>query len=284
MKTHKILVATELDELSARVTEFAVNLSVQLGVPELVLLNVIIPAATQAFSATGDVSTYNTQEINLFNTELMKKHQRLVREEALKFSTKKVKIKPYVRFNDSKTDLNSYIEYFNAGIVVFGSRDEDNFLNQIFGIDSEELLRKVDYPSIILKDDTIYGNIKDILVAIDVSGKNQSGLKDIAHFASLIKAKMHLLHVVIDGETSPDEAIEKLSNLAKEFELVNYAINVVNNNNLEIGIKSFVRKNNPDMIAVQSQGKGKIWKLIFGSSTRDIIRETAKPVFVSKIR
>jgi len=65
---------------------------------------------------------------------------------------------------------------------------------------------------------------------------------------------------------------------------------LVNNDSLEDGIRHFVRKHNPDMIAVLSQGKGKIHKLIFGSnaediisSTEGIIKETDKPVFVSKI-
>jgi len=179
--------------------------------------------------------------------------------------------------------LNGYIEYFDAGLVLFGSRDEDNFLNQIFGIDSEKIVRKVDYPVIILKEETNCSMIRDILVAIDVNEKDQGGLNDIAQFADLSESRMHLLHVVINGETSPDESIEKLNMLAKEFELSNYTINVVNNNNLEDGIKGFVRKNNPDMIAVQSQGKGKIRKLIFGSSTQGIIKEVDKPVFVSMI-
>lgn len=283
MKTKKILVATELDELSANVTKFAVGIATQLNISEIVLLNIIKPVHPQSFSATGDVMVSDGQSIDRFNTELMRKHQTLVEREANKFSTDKVIIKPYVRFNDSKTDLNGYIEYFKAGLVVFGSRDEDNFLNQIFGIDSEKLIRKIDYPAIILKDKTNYDVIKEILVAIDVSEDEQGGLKDIAQFADYIDAKIHLVHVIIDGETSPDISIEKLDNLAKEFKLTNYTINVVDNINLEDGIKSFVRKNSPDMIAVQSQGKGKIRKLIFGSGTQNIISEINKPVFVSKI-
>ncbi|MDD4673870.1 MAG: universal stress protein [Bacteroidales bacterium] len=283
MKTTKMLVTTELDELSAKVARFAVNLSTQLGAAELVLLNVIVPVTNQTFSATGDSSISNTKDINLFNAALLKKHQALVTKEAEKLTTEKLKVRPIVRFSDSKTDLNGYMEYFNANVAVFGSRDEHSFLNKFFGIDSEEVVRKVDYPSIILKDETNYGDIKNILVAIDVNEDNQSGLNDIANFAKQLEAKMHLLHVLVDGEASSDEAIEKLNSLAKEFKLINYAINVVNNTNLEDGIKGYVRKNKVDMIAVQSQGKGKIKNLIFGSSTQDIIKENDKPVFVSKI-
>lgn len=283
MKRNKILVATELDELSAKITKFAVNLSAQMGESEVILLNIILPVNPQTFTITGETTIQSTQDISVINDELMKKHRLLAAEEATRLSTKRVKIRPVVRFNDSKTDLNSYINYYNAGLVVFGSRDEQSFFNQIFGSDSEKLVRKVDYPSIILKDEAGYSDIKKILVAIDVNEKDQSGLKDIEHFAKSINAKMQLLHVIIDERTAPDEAIEKLNNLAKDFELANYSINVVNSDNLEDGIKGFVRKNNTDMIAALSQGKGKIKNLIFGSSTQDIIKEIDKPVFVSKI-
>ncbi|MFO8023445.1 MAG: universal stress protein [Perlabentimonas sp.] len=283
MKRNKILVATELDELSAKITKFAVNLSAQMGESEVILLNIILPVNPQTFTITGETTIQSTQDISVINDELMKKHRLLAAEEATRLSTKRVKIRPVVSFNDSKTDLNSYINYYNAGLVVFGSRDEQSFFNQIFGSDSEKLVRKVDYPSIILKDEAGYSDIKKILVAIDVNEKDQSGLKDIEHFAKSINAKMQLLHVIIDERTAPDEAIEKLNNLAKDFELANYSINVVNSDNLEDGIKGFVRKNNTDMIAALSQGKGKIKNLIFGSSTQDIIKEIDKPVFVSKI-
>jgi nucleotide-binding universal stress UspA family protein len=94
---------------------------------------------------------------------------------------------------------------------------------------------------------------------------------------------MQLLHVITDDAFSSDRAIEKLRELAIKNMFGNYDINVVNNDNLEHGIRSFVRKYNPDMVAVLSQGKGKLKKMIYGSSTDDIIKESDKPVFVSKI-
>lgn len=283
MATQKILVSTELDELSAKITEFAVGLSAQLGASELILLNVIIPARVHTFSTTGDISTYDTHNVNLFNTELMKKHQLLVNEEAMKYSSAQINVKPVVRFNESKTNLNSLIESFKASLVVIGSRDEDSFLSQIFGSHSDEIVKKTDYPAIVLKEDTKVSEIHKIVVPLDVNEKDQSGLEKIADFAQALQARVNLLYVDMDGETPPDLAIEKMRDLAKEYHLANYAISVVSSHTLEEGIQGFVRKNNPDMIAVLSQGKGKIKKLIFGSSTQDIIKEADIPVFITKI-
>ncbi|MFO8068256.1 MAG: universal stress protein [Bacteroidales bacterium] len=284
MDIKKILILSELDRLSAMVTGFAVNLAEQMDVSEISLLNIIIPAHAQVFSSSGDIFASNGNRIEHFNVALMKKHQKLAEEEAAKFSTDKVRIKPFVRFNDSKTDLNRYMEEYEAGLIVCGSCDEHSFLELLFGTDTEKIVRKADYPMIIVQDEADAGKIDNILVAIDIEEEDQSGLADIADLAKALNARMQLLHVLTDDSGSSGQAIKELQELAVKNMLNNYDINVVNNNTLEDGIQHFVRKYNPDMIAVLSQGKGKIHKLIFGSGTEDIINETNKPVFVAKIR
>lgn len=283
MHIQKIFIPTEFDELSTKVTGFAVDLAEQMNIPEIVMLNVIIPAQHQAFSTSGAGFATGNQMDNRLNVVLMEKHKNLAEEEAKKFTTDKVKIIPYVRFNNSKTNLNKYMEEFEAGLIVCGSHDDHSFLQLLFGSDTKRMVRNMDYPLIILKDDTDAGEIGNILVAVDIREEDQSGLSQIADFAGSLNARMQLLHVLTDDAQSSDQAIKKLRKLAIENMLGNYDINVVNNNSLEDGIRSFARKHNPDMIAVLSQGKGKIHKLVFGSSTEDIIKETDKPVFVSKI-
>ncbi|MCA1745296.1 MAG: universal stress protein [Bacteroidales bacterium] len=65
--------------------------------------------------------------------------------------------------------------------------------------------------------------------------------------------------------------------------MANYAISVISSPTLEEGIKGFIRKTTPDMMAVLSQGKGKIKRLIYGSSAEDIIKEANIPVLINKI-
>ncbi len=283
MVIKKILIPTELDELSTIVTGFAVDLAEQMNISEIVLLNLIIPAPSHAFLASQNAFAPNVNMDERFNAVLLENHQKLAGEEAERFTNEKVEIKPFVRFNESRTNLNKYMQEFEADLVVCGSRDEHSFLQILFGSDTEKMVRKVDYPMIILQDKRDTAEIKSILVAIDINEENQNNLSEIISFAGSVNARMQLLHVITDDSQSSDQAIKKLRKIAIENMVENYDINVVSNNNLEDGIRSFARKYNPDMIAVLSQGKGKIHKLIFGSSTEEIIRETDRPVFVSRI-
>ncbi len=282
MSIKKILIPSELDELSEKVSRFAVSLAEQLPVSEIVLLNII--PYTQSFSISGDIFTSDGDMVKHYNLLLMEKHQQLVEEEAEKLASDKVSIKPVVRFSDSKTSLNQYMEEFGADLLVCGSRDEQSFLQFLFGSDTGTMVSALDYPLIVIQEEADTDETQNILVPIDISEEDQRGLSEIASFAGALNARMQFLHVLTDDSYSADYALKRLRELAIVYMFDNYDINVVNDDSLEDGIRSFARKNNSDMIALLSQGRGKLHKLIFGSSTEDIIKETNKPVFVSKNR
>lgn len=284
MDIKKILILSELDEFSTTLTKFAVNLAEQINVSEIVMLNLIIPTHPPTFSTSSTVFPAEGNLSKDFNMVLMEKHKKHIEEEAEKFTTDKVRICPIVKFSDSKTSLNKYMEEYKADLIVCGNQNEHGFFYKLFESDTEKRVRKVDYPLIILQDETDAANINNILVAIDINEEEEhNNLTEIVAFSESVDANMKLLHVLDEESQSSAQALKELRKIAIANNLSNYDINVVNNKNVEDGIRSFVRKYNPDMIAVLSQGKGKIHKLIFGSSTEDIIKETDKAVFVSKI-
>lgn len=281
MNVKRLLVLTDFDDLSKKVLSFAKKLAEQLKVSEIVSLNII--PALYTHPKAGDILASGSLMADQLNNVMLEKHQELAEKEARRFSTDKIMVIPKVTFGHSVTGVNTIMDEWGAGLLISGSRDENSFWEKLFGSDTEKIIRKIDYPAIILKKETEVSEIKNIAVAIDVNEENQEGLKEIFDFGSDFDAHLQLLHVISDNKISSEEAIEKLHNLAKKYELKNYEINIVNNDSLERGLHSFIRKNNPDMIAVLSQGKSKIKKLIFGSNIEDIIEEADKPVFISRV-
>lgn len=284
MKFNKILIPTELDDLSLTATKFAVEIAEQLNIREVVLLNIIIPAQTQAMAASGGAANAPVALAGQFNATLEEKHIKLAGEIAEEHSTDMVKLIPEVRFSGSKSNLNAYMEEFDASLIVAGSRDHNTFLEKLFGSQTHRMIHRTDYPMIILKNDETLPPVRDIGLALDIKEKEQKGIGDIIDFAERTNSKLQLVHVITeDDDITPEEAIEKLRILAEEKNLSNHAINVINNNNLEAGLRHFIRKYNPGMLAVLTEGKGKLKKLIYGSSAEEIIKETDKPVLVNKM-
>lgn len=284
MTAIRILVTTEFDGLSANATKFAVGLPNQQKVSEIILLNVIIPAKVQSWFTTTEATAFSTHKVNFYNTELLRKHQLLVNQEAKRFSADRVSIKPIVRFSDNKTDLKCIIKSLDAGLLVFGSRDKRSFLSQIFNSEADQLIRELDCPAIILSNDSYSNPIKNIAVALDAKEENHKGLERIAEFALSLQARMDLVYVETDGKMQSESTIEQIRKIATEYKLTNYTISVVHSRKLDEGIKRFIKSKHSDMIAVLSQGKGKIKKLIFGNSAQDTINEADIPVFITAIK
>ncbi len=284
MKFNKILVTTELDELSLKATKFAIQIAEQMNIHEVILLNIIIPAQAQAMAASGGAANSPVAISGEFNATLEEKHQKMAEKVAENHSTEKVKLIPKVRFSGSKSNLNQYMKTFNAGLVVAGSRDHGTFLEKLFGSKTQRIIHRTDFPMIILKDNGTTSQVSKIALAIDVKEKEQKGLDDIIEFANQTNAQLQMVHVITeDDEITAEEAIEKLRLIADEKQLSNHTINVINNSSLEEGLRHFIRKHNPEMVAVLTQGKGKLKKLIYGSDTEEILKETDRPVLVNKM-
>jgi nucleotide-binding universal stress UspA family protein len=139
---------------------------------------------------------------------------------------------------------------------------------------------------IVLTGEPVPDELKTIALAIDVELENeeQDGIDDILGFAHSLDAHLQLVYVITDENVSASQAIDRLQNIAVNRSLQNYSINVVENNSLESGLQGFVRKYNPDMIAVLTHGKGKIHNLIYGSKAGEVIKETEIPVLVAKCK
>ncbi len=282
MQVNRIMVPSELNRTSEVSLGYAVDLARQIDVNEIVLLNLIVSAHQQTSEVTGEEFDTTNQLINELNTAFVKKHLQLAEQQVREFSDNQVKILPIVKFNDSTADLNDFMQEYDANLLVCGSKDKLSFLEILLGSATEKMIRKLNYPMIVVKEEVPQANIRTIVLAVDLEEDDQWGIEEVIGFADALKARLELVYVRTNNNLSSNEAINGLQKLAKVSNMNNYSINVVDSQSIEDGLEGFVQKISPDMIAVISQGKGKLHKLIYGSSTEEIIKEAEVPVFVCK--
>lgn len=283
MSITKILVTSENASMSTKVMGFAIQIATKLQIDEIILLYILMPTPTQAYMASGEVYMAPGVQAVRLDQELLEINQKKLHEEALRFSTPAVRITPKVEFGNNRTHLNSYMQKFGTDLVIAEGREERGFVENLFGNDTERMIAQTDYPMIIVKEESEISDVQKIAVAIDVDEENHEGLANIRDFATGVGARLHLVHVITDDNTNADIVIETMRDLARKYQLSNHSLHVVNNSSLERGLHSFIQKYNPDMIAVLTQGKGKLTRFFYGSTTDDILKESDKPIFVSKI-
>ena len=284
MQARKLLVTTDLTEISDIATEYATGLALQLDIKEIVLLNLLIPSEMQITAATGGAYYPPNHATQTLNDVLFDKRKSLVEKQAERFVKPGIALKPIVEVNHAKSDINHFMNKYQAGLLVTGSHDKFSFMEILLGSETEKMIRKTDYPMIVLTDEPISACIDNIVLAVDVAldDEQQRGIESIIEFADALNAHLQLLYVITDDEISATEAIERLDQLAKHNNIRNYSINTMENSSLESAIRIFSRKNRPDMIALLNQGKGKLHNLIYGSDTVGVISETDLPVFVAR--
>jgi nucleotide-binding universal stress UspA family protein len=191
----------------------------------------------------------------------------LVEQMAKKYSDDHVNILPVVKNNDSTVNLAGRMQEYDANLLICGSNDT---------------MGEVGYPMIVIKDGMPRTDIQTIVLALDLEEDDQRGIEEIIGFANALQARLELVFVRTNNNLSANDAINGLQQLAKNRKIQNYSINVSDSQIIEDGLEGFAQKVNPDMIAVISQGKGKLHKLIYGSTTEEMSKAAEVPFFICK--
>ncbi len=278
----KILVPTDLSEISEHALRFAVNLAKQAGDMEIILLNILTPVHSDAFAASGEVTMMQGATAERFNLEMMKKQMERLEDDISQYQDEFDKISTTVRFNDNTGDINRYVKEFAADYVIIGTTDKDSFIDFLFGNATENIVRRLDCPVITVKNEIKGEPIKNIVLAIDIEEKEIEGIDKVAEIAEALGAQIHLVYVFTEG-ASNSIMVDKLNKLALAHKLKNFTINTVNNSDIENGLVNFARKSESELFAVLSGGKGKLHQLIYGSTANEIIKEANLPVLVCKL-
>jgi nucleotide-binding universal stress UspA family protein len=274
MHINNILVLTELNHLSEKLIEFATALARELGIRNIVLLNLVLPTLNRLNRPDDPLNEWAQRSIH----SNLKKNLAIVKQLANKHNAFDIKIIPHVKLNREEHNLKHYTRQFQADLVICSGTDNYKFWEHYFG--SEDQLKLLEFPLIVFNEDTVSHSIRNIALAIDVLKDDQEGIDDIIGFAEMLKAHLQLVYIETQEEIDSEDAIEKLHKLARNKNIHNYSLNVISNYNVESGLQGFVRSYKPDMVAVLSRGKGKLHQLIYGNHGKDNLKETELPVLI----
>ncbi len=282
MQMKRMLVLSELNQVSEISLEFAVDLAAHLRIKEVVVLNLLLSANQQAREISNvlnlAIPPYLQEKINI---DVKEKHTTLVKKQAQEIAHENVEILPRVEYKNDNHCINHYMRKYEAGLLICGSQEKPAFLEISFGSAAKEMSGKIHYPMIILTDEPAKSEIKSIALAIDWNDKKQEGIDEVIAFSRKLNAYLQLIHVM---ETPADrhQALDAMQKLAKNKNLRNYSINLLDNQNLQDGLESFARKTGSDMIALLNPGNGKLHKMIFGEEISPSDSGTRLPIFICK--
>lgn len=175
-------------------------------------------------------------------------------------------------------DLYHNIEKEEGNLIVIGSHGA-NGVKEIFGSNTQLVVRHSKIPILIVKSITLTTSIKNIIFASTWEGNIQPQLDQIITFSKKLSSKLHLLYVNLpDNSKKVIEMESIMKKNMKGYENLNYTINVYDSINEEQGIVQFAEAIDADLIGMITHGKSGIKQIISPSITENLVNHSSVPI------
>lgn len=175
-------------------------------------------------------------------------------------------------------DLYHNIEKEEGDLIVMGSHGA-NGVKEIFGSNTQLVVRHSKIPVLIVKSITLTTNITNIVFASNWEGNIQSQLEIIIAFTKKLAVKLHLLYVNLPDDYKDVYEIESnMKENMRAFKDVNYTMNVYDSINEEQGIVQFAETIDADLIGMITHGKSGFKQLVSPSITESLVNHSSIPI------
>lgn len=272
----KILVPIDFSEVSKSAAKFAIELA-ELQGSEVVFLN----SAYLDYFHDYQYATYSnikTLMLDVYNA-MEEKMQTFIGQ----FQTG-ITLSGKVSQANLLTAIKEEIEERSIDLVVIGTRGSSGLEEVFIGSNTERVVRNVACPVISLPGSKSVGDIKKILVPVDLREIRESFLETIAAMQQLFHCELEFLWVKTPHNIENEEVVGKeLSKLFEKKGITDFQFFVTNNVFPSDGILIEAHESNADMIAMATHARRGIAHWLSGSMTEDTVNHADMPVWSFRI-
>lgn len=169
-------------------------------------------------------------------------------------------------------------------LVVMGSKGASGAKEIIVGSNAERMVRFSPSPVLIIKDKTDLSQLKNIVYATALRGREQPVLRVLSKLQRVFDAQLHLVRInTIANFLEDPSAMEQLKNLAKSSRLKNYTLNTFSDIREEEGIIHFADEVKADLIAVSTHARRGLLHLLGGSIAEGVANHAKYPVWTMSL-
>lgn len=270
MKT--ILVPTDFSDNANRALNYACHLALQTKA-KIVLMN-----AYQSPATTSNVMINFTDILEEDSKKDLKKNLELLRENKAFDS---VEVEAYSCYGYLSEAIKKAAVDFTIDLVVMGTAGASNLSSRLFGSNTTDAIKNADQPILVVPNETEYSDWEHITFASNIQkSKNDCPFKPLKSLMTKPACKLNILTVVDDITKVDKTAID--NRIKSKLEGVDYAINVVENENVSDGILDFINENETDLLVLIRKNYGFIEGLLHSSVTKKLALHANKPMLLYK--
>jgi|GEM_PF-2251929 len=188
----------------------------------------------------------------------------------------------YVEPGTVSDTIGIFTKELDADLIVSGTSGSRSVLEYFGGNHTENIIRKSNVPVIAVSDENELA-LNNVLVATDLSKTIPNRIFEICKVLEQMGSAIHLVNIITTELIAEEEAVKRLHNLAKKFDLENYEVHVRFKDKEIKGILEIASEIEAGLILMKTYKKSTFWSFMTGSLAEKITRKTEIPIMVEKV-
>lgn len=160
----------------------------------------------------------------------------------------------------------------NADLIIIGISEAGIFEETILGNNAVDIIRNSTAPVLIIPSKTTFKIPSKIVFATDyIELKNDQPLYTLLNFVTLFKAKLFIVNIMKEDETTSSKKVATIIRIKKLFNRVALSFYYPYNDDVATGINGFVSETDSDIVAMIPHKHNIFYRLLNFSQTKKII-------------
>ncbi|MBK8627451.1 MAG: universal stress protein [Saprospiraceae bacterium] len=185
-------------------------------------------------------------------------------------------IKLHLRLGKVTDTIVTFSSENQFDLIVMGTKGSWGIQEKLVSTQAQLIARKSEVPLLSLMCDRSDLVINDVLLVHDFLEDDRSEMPLMQKFSEFFEANYHFLYIH-DGTTSinNDGVEKKMDEYAEAHGLSKFQKHIIESNNVENGVKSFLKIQDADIVFVGTHGKGGFFHK---SAAETLIKHLFKPI------
>jgi nucleotide-binding universal stress UspA family protein len=164
-----------------------------------------------------------------------------------------------------------------ADLIVMGSEGANGWKDYLQGTNSQNVIRKADCPVLVMKENTTFEKIENVLFVTDF--ERTSFIEKAMNLFDLRETRNKFLFVDT-GETTDDrsEIYDTARDVEKLYNIQNFDFQIFRHDSVAKGTVAFAENHDIDLIIMFTHGRVGFERFLFGSIAEEVVNISDIPV------
>jgi len=273
----KILLPTDFSETAGNALEYALDFFEGESCT-FYLLN-IYPAGKYT---TGDLWQASGEE-SVYDSLLLNKRIKLdvlIDQLEQEYQDKKYRFKGIADYDEFTDAITQVVESNKIDFIVMGTEGIKGLKEVVFGTHTQEVIRKVDCPILVVPKGVEFKSFEKILLTLDYDTKfNLSNIKPLIRLMAQHKISLDILRMKQEN-ANPDDLAKEEKKIERSFKGINPKIHMISEVHTVDAINCLVQILGIDMNVISAKKELMFERVLFGSTVSNIINRSRIPLLV----